>query len=127
MEPGQELRLVDRERGAARGHGVREPARVEPHHVEIPLRHDRLPGFAHSRPRDRKPVEKAPLPEDGRLGRVQVLGLILRHDRPRAESGDLSRRGRDREQDSIPEPVVVSGPIAAPDDESGLLQHLRGE
>src|SRR5439155_19590163 len=48
-------------------------------------------------------------------------------DRPRPESGDLSGGRRDREEDAIPEPVVVPGPVPAPDDESGLLHDLSGQ
>ena len=87
-------------------------------HRALPL-HDRV-----ARPVEA--VEDAALRVDGRLGRVQVLGLAA-VEAARAERDHLARLVQDREDRAVAEAVVVAFLALALEHEAGLQQQRRSE
>ncbi len=68
-------------------------------------------------------VEPASLVEDAALRAVEVLGLVLGVDLPRAEGDGRAHLVADREDDPVAE--AVDGPLAAVADESRGAEHLE--
>ena len=94
----QRLELGLGDRGAERRDGVVDAGLGERDHVHVALGDDDRAALARRGPRRPDVVERAALVEERRVGRVQVLRLLPRGDRPRAE-GDAAaaaRRGSGR-------------------------------
>ena len=95
--------------GAEGGHGGLESRLAQRNDVHIPLGHDQPLPLARCCT-GRAVVEQHPrLVEQRRLGRVQILGVVVRVHRPPAKGHRPPARIADREHDPIAERVI--GPI----------------
>src|SRR5205085_8180051 len=71
-------------------------------------------------------VEELPLREARRLGRVEVLRLLVA-ERPRAEAEDLAARVTDLHGETVPEAVVDTPRLRVLRQEAGRDEELLGE
>ncbi|MCY1520501.1 hypothetical protein D9M68_552810 [compost metagenome] len=99
-------------RRAERGDRVREAELRQRDHVHVALGDERVAAVAEGGAGFVQAVELAALAEDGRLGRVQVLGLFVAEHAP-AEADALALDVADREHHAVAEAVVALGLLVA--------------
>ena len=93
---------------AQRGHRVRKAELRQRHHVHVALGHQRVAAVAEGGAGLVETVELAALAEDGRFGRIQVLGLLVA-EHPAAEADAFALDVADREHHPVAEAVVALG------------------
>ena len=118
--------MVLRERGAAGGGHLADARLDRPGHVEVALHQDDAALAPHRVLGPAQAVERPALLVDGRLGRVQVLGLAA-VERARAEGHDLPALVEDREDRAVAEAVVVPALVLPLEDQAGLEEERRRE
>ncbi len=123
---GEEVGLRGRERGAHRGDRPREARPLARDAVEVAL--DEEDGVL---PADRlaravEAVEELALREARRLGRVQVLRLVVA-ERAGSEAEDLAARVADLDREPVAEAVVDAARLGVLLEEAGLDERLLRE
>ena len=110
---GEQLHLLGRDRGAHHPDRVPDPSLVASEHVGVALDDHGPARLRDRRPRPVYPVQRAPLAVQLPLRRVDVLGLLVREQRPRPESLHPPASVADREHDPRAEAVVVPPALLA--------------
>ena len=104
-EPEDPLQVIRRRRGAERRDRVGDAGLVQAHDVHVALDHEQALQAARGLPRLVQAVELAPLVEQLRLGRVQVLRFAGVEHAP-AEGDRPAARVADRKHHAVAEAVV---------------------
>ena len=130
LEPPHPLELRLGQRGAVGRDRLGDPGAVERDDVHIAFDHDQPVGLARRGPGAVDIVERAPLVEQDRLGRIEIFGLAVAEDAP-AKGDDAPALVADREHQPAAEAVVglLIGLLGA-DQHAGvdeLVLALRGE
>ncbi len=110
-EVKEALEVLGRGGGSQGRHRIGQPGLVQAHGIHVPLDHEHALQLRTGAPRLVQSVELAPLVEEHRLRRVQVLRLTLIDD-PAAEGDDPASDVPDRKHQSIAEAVVVAIRVA---------------
>ncbi len=119
----QQLDLAFGQRGAERRDRRADPGANQRDHIHIAFRHHDAALFARRRPCRRHVVEHLALVEERRIRRVEIFGLLVGLQRPRAESDGPAAPVGDREHYPSAETVVGGAAILGPDQQPGLDQH----
>ena len=122
--PEQLLRVRRRRGRAQRRHRVFDAVLRQRDDVHVSLDHDHLPGGADRLARLEQPVELAPLGEQRRFRRVQVLGLAL-VENAAAEADHATAAVVDRKHDAVAKTVVALAAVAGDDQPGGFHRLVR--
>ncbi len=106
--PGKLLQLVRSDRRPHHGDGLLDSGLVRRQHIRISLHDHRAPHLRDRRASPIDAVERAALAVELPLRRVQVLGLRVGAQRPRAESLNAPARIAYRKHDAGTKPVVLA-------------------
>ena len=103
--------MIGRGGGAQGGHSMAQAMLREGHHIHVALHHPDLTGRPNCLAPLEKPVERLALDEERRLGRVEVLGLLLAQAAG-AEPNDITAATQNREHEPMAKTVVALGAAA---------------
>ena len=104
-EPLERVELALGQRGAHRADRLGDPGLAQRDHVGVALDEHEPPGARRRRAREVGAVDERALVEQLGLRRVEVLGLVVGRQRPRAEAEHVALRVGEREHDPPAEAV----------------------